>query len=96
MKPNGENYGSFDKIAFASQLSILRQTILRVGRPAEVHEGHNLDDGQMYIVDTSVATEFYEAEEPGRVLIVHRGLLEEAEVLRDALNHILEVDGVSG
>jgi hypothetical protein len=42
-------------------------------------------------VDTSQETALYEAEEDGRLLIVHRGMEEDAQVMKDALDRVLEV-----
>ncbi len=67
---------------------LLREAVLRVGT-VEVVTGEYLDEGQMYIVDTTQKTEFYEAEDNGRLLIVHKGLAEDAESIREALEAVL-------
>ncbi len=71
----------------------LREAILRLGKPVEIHENPELPDGNMYIVDTSQPTELYEAEEVPRLLIVHKGMLEDAEALKEALDKVLAEEG---
>ncbi len=94
-KSNGHTPQSLiEQMEMARQGALLRATILRLGRPAEIHLSELLAPGQMYIVDTSVTTELYEAEPEGRLLIVHNGLAEDAQALKDTLDRALADDGV--
>ena len=74
----------------ARQGLMLRDAMIRLRKPAEVIISEHLQDGQLYIVDTSQETALYEAEEDGRILIVHRGMPEDAQVMKDALDRVLE------
>ncbi len=74
----------------ARQGQMLRDAMLRLQKPAEIIISEHLQDGQLYIVDTSQETALYEAEEDGRLLIVHRGMAEDAQVMKDALDRVLE------
>lgn len=76
--------------ALIRQAQVLREAIRLLGRPAEIMVGPNLNEGEMYVVDTSQSTPLYAAEEQGRILIVHKGMLEEAEVMKTALDAALE------
>ncbi len=89
-KPNGRTPQDFiDQMEIMRQGALLRATILRLGRPAEIHVSTFLEHGQMYIVDTSVDTDLYKAEPEGRLLIVHNGLGEDARALKDVLDRAL-------
>lgn len=97
-KSNGSvDHDLIENMEMMHQGKLLRDTILRLGRPAETHLSPFLAEGQMYIVDTSVATELYEAETEGRLLIVHHKDLEEnAKSIKDTLNRALAeaTDGI--
>lgn len=74
----------------ARQGQMLRDSMLRLRKPAEIIISEHLQEGQLYIVDTSQETALYEAEEDGRLLIVHRGMEEDALTMKDALDRVLE------
>ena len=67
----------------------LREAVTRIGKPVEIWVNSNLPEGSMYIVDTTVDTEFWEADPDGVLALVHCGLDGEAHALKDALDEIL-------
>ena len=79
-----------DAAEVAQQGHLLRESMKRLGRPAEIVLSQYLEEGQLYIVDTSQATSLYDAEEDGKILIVHRGMDEDARVMKAALDQVLE------
>ncbi len=90
-KPNGKMGQDLQAAAeLARQGQFLREAMKRLGRPAKIVLSQHLDEGQLYIVDTSVPTTLYEAEEEGRILIVHRGMDEDARTMKAALDKVLE------
>lgn len=83
-------------LAYMRTAKALQDAMRLLGRPAEIMIGTHLQDGEMYVVNTSQATEMYEAEDPGRILIVHRGMLEEAQVMKASLDAALDEDEEPG
>lgn len=79
-------------LAYMRTAKALQDAMKVLGRPAEIMIGTHLNEGEMYVVNTSQATPAYDAEEPGRILIVHKGMLEEAEVMKAALDSALDED----
>ncbi len=93
---HGENGGipvhMAQSLAYMRTAKALQDAMKLLGRPAEIMIGPSLNEGEMYVVNTSIATDVYAAEDPGRILIVHRGMLEEAQVMKASLDAALDED----
>jgi hypothetical protein len=79
-------------LAYMKTAKALQDAMKLLGRPAEIMLGTHLNEGEMYVVNTSISTDAYAAEDPGRILIVHRGMLEEAQVMKASLDAALDED----
>ena len=77
-------------LAYMKTAKAMQDAMKLLGRPAEIMIGPQLNEGEMYVVNTSLDTDLYVAEDPGRILIVHKGMLEEAEVMKAALDSALD------
>ncbi len=90
-KPNGKMRQDLQAAAeVARQGQLLKNAMKRLGRPAEIILSEHLDEGQLYIVDTSQGTALYDGEKDGKILIVHRGMEEDARTMKEALDKVLE------
>jgi len=79
-------------LAYMRTAKAMQDAMKLLGRPAEIMIGPQLNEGEMYVVNTSLETDIYASEDPGRILIVHKGMLEEAEVMKAALDSALDED----
>ena len=79
-------------LAYMRTAKAMQDAMKLLGRPAEIMIGPSLNEGEMYVVNTSLTTDMYASEDPGRILIVHKGMLEEAEVMKAALDSVLDED----
>ncbi len=79
-------------LAYMRTAKAMQDAMKLLGRPAEIMIGPSLNEGEMYVVNTSLETDLYASEEPGRILIVHKGMLEEAQVMKASLDSALDED----